>query len=174
MKILIFVLAILLFVSCGYEGTKEDIAEAEETVKERAVGFVNTFPDDKLYLGTEAAIKIVKDLDQARSNSDYDAMRPFLADTAMFYFADGRSASSADEFLKIIEADYDERESWTFDIAYSIDLNPETGGEHVQAGFTGTSIKESDTTKTYYQESYFIIEGKVITWNQYTQKEIIE
>ena len=171
MKNVIFVLSIVLFISCGTEEAKEAVAEAEAPAEERSIGFITTYPDDKLYLGTEAAIQLVKDLDQAWSNRDYDAMRPFLADTAKFSFADGRSATSADEFLKIIEADDDGSESWTFDIAYSIDLNPEIGGEHVQAGFTGTSIKESDTTKTYYHESYYIVEGKVISWNQYTQKE---
>ena len=160
----------LLFLSCANDDAKEAVAEEETAAKERSIGFLTTFPDDKLFLGTEAAIQIVKDLDKVWSSRDYEAMRPYLADTAKFYFADGRSATSSDDFLKIIEADYDESESWTFDIAYSVDLNPEIGGEHVQAGFTGISVKESDTTKTYYHESYYIIDGKVITWNQYTQK----
>ena len=171
MKKLIYVAAILLFVSCANDEAKEAVAEAEPPAKERSIGFITTFPDDKLFLGTEAAIQVVKDLDKAWSSRDYAAMRPFLADTAKFSFADGRSATSADEFLKIIEADYDGSESWTFNIAYSVDIDPEIGGEHVQAGFTGSSVEDSDTTKTYYHESYYIIKGKVITWNQYTQKE---
>ena len=171
MKNLIILLSMILFLSCANDGAKEAVVEEETVAKERSIGFITTFPDDKLFLGTEAAIQIVKDLDQAWSSRDYEAMRPYLADTAEFYFADGRSAESADDFLKIIEDDYDENDSWTFDIAYSVDLNPEIGGEHVQAGFTGINVVESDTTKTYYQESYYVVDGKVITWNQYTQKE---
>jgi hypothetical protein len=56
----------------------------------------------------------------------------------------------------------------TFDYACSVDPDPTRGGEHVQAGFTGTAVKDGVETKKYYHESYYIIEGKIVMWRQYT------
>jgi len=167
MKNLIYALAILLFVSCG---TQEAVEEAKTPAEERSIGFNTNLPDLKWHLGTEAAIQIVKDFDALWANNNYDAMLPMLADTAIFNFADGRKAASPTEFIEILKAD-ENSDPWTFNYAFSVDLDPEIGGEHVQAGFTGMEIKENDTTKTRYHESYYIIQGKIIMWNQYTQKD---
>ena len=100
---------------------------------------------------------------------DYVTLDTFFVDTACFAFGDGRSASTPAEFIEILKADDEESEdSWTFNYAYSVDLNPSDGGEHVQAGFTGTSIEDGKETKTSYHEWYYIIDGKVVMWRQYT------
>jgi len=154
--------ALLLIVSCNQV--------QEEPAKERAIGFNTFLPDLTWHLGTEGPIDLVKDLDAKWSNRDYEAMRSFFVDTAKFYFDDGKYAGSPDEFIKILEeGDEGSEDSWTFDYAFSVDLDPTMGGEHVQAGFTGTSVKDSITTRKKYHESYYIIEGKIVTWNQYTR-----
>ena len=137
--------------------------------EERSIGFFNAIPDTKWHLGTEEAIQIVKNLDKEWAAKNYGALENYFVDTARFYFADGREASSPEEFIELLKADDEGSENtWTFDYAFSVDLDPSKGGEHVQAGFEGTSVKDSVEAKTYYHESYYIIEGKVVTWNQFT------
>jgi hypothetical protein len=163
MKYLVFILTVLLFVSCNSEKT-------ESNSEERAIGFNTFLPDLKWHLGTEDAITIVKKLDSVWAKRDYEAMRIFLADTAKFYFPDGKVAKSPSEFINTLkEDDADTTNEWTFDYAYSVDLDPTRGGEHVQAGFTGTSVKDSVTTKKNYHESYYIIDGKIVMWTQNTR-----
>jgi len=161
MKNLVFTLAILLIISCNTK--KEEVAPAE-----RAIGFNTFLPELQWHLGNDDAIQIVKDMDVLWAKKDYEGMKQFFADTAKFYFPDGRVASTPDEFVEFLkEEDNDSDGTWTFDYAYSVDLDPSQGGEHVQAGFTGTSMKDSVTTKKRYHESYYIIQGKIVTWNQF-------
>ena len=137
--------------------------------KDRSIGFSTALPDHKFHLGTEAAIQVVKDLDKAWAKRDYKAMKRLFADTAKCFFSDGRVAKSSDEFVKIVEENFEGSEdNWTFDYVYSVDLDPSQGGEHVQAGFTGTSVKDGVTEKKSYHESYYVIEGKIVMWTQYT------
>ena len=168
MKCLMFLSSILLVVSCGT--TEPETTEVDTPQEERSIGFLVALPDSKWHLGQEDAIQIVKDLDDLWSNRDYAAMKTMFVDTASFYCGDGRTASSPDGFIEILMADDEESEdSWTFDYAFSVDLDPSTGGEHVQAGFTGTSVKDGVETNTRYHESYYIREGKIVWWNQFTQ-----
>jgi len=161
MKNLLFIAIITLAVSCTPKVT-------EPAVVERSIGFNTFLPEKKWHLGTDEAIQVVKDLDAAWSKLDYEAMKAFFADTAKFYFPDGRIATSPSQFVDFIQAeDAGSDVSWTFDYAYSVDLDPSMGGEHVQAGFTTTMVKESDTTMSRVHESYYIIEGKIVMWNQY-------
>jgi hypothetical protein len=97
-------------------------------------------------------------------------MKSFFADTAMVYFPDGRIAKSPDEFVDFLKADDEGSEdTWTFDYAFSVDLDPATGGEHVQAGFTGTSVKDGVTEMNRYHEWYYVVEGKIVTFRQFKQ-----
>jgi len=161
MKNLILITLAVVLVSCE---TKKPEAPPED----RSIGFLTAIPDAKWHLGTEAAIQTVKDFDKVWSARDYAAMKTFMVDTSRFTFADGTVANTPDEFLAILQAD-PSTVSWTFDIAYSVDLDPAQGGEHVQAGFTGTSTMDGVETKKHYMESYYIIQGKIIWWDQYTQ-----
>lgn len=160
MKNVLMFAAIALLVSCNSP-------ETESTVEDRSIGFNTELPELKWHLGTEDAVQIVKDLDKIWAASNYEAMKPFFSDTAVCYFEDGRIAKSGDEFVEILTADEDDS-SWTFDYAFSVDLDPTRGGEHVQAGFTGTEIKEGVTTKKRYHESYYIVDGKIVMWSQYS------
>ena len=174
MKNLLFVLLALTVLSCGNTEVKDVATDVAATPEERAIGFNTMLPELKWHLGTEEAIQIVKDIDKHWSERNYDAMRTLLADTAKFYFADGRIANSSDEFIEILEADYNPNDSWTFNGAFSVDLAPDEGGEHVQAAFKGIEVVDGDTTTTFYHESYYIIQGKLITWNQFTMKQLKE
>ncbi len=137
--------------------------------EERSIGFATALPDHKFHLGTEAAVQVVKDLDKAWAKKDFKAMQKFFVDTAKCYFADGRVAKSSSEFIEIEKASMEGYDvSWTFDYVYSVDLDPTRGGEHVQAGFTGTSVKDGVTAKKSYHESYYVIEGKIVMWSQFT------
>ncbi len=165
MKNVLFIAAIVLLASCTSGET--DSAQTETTPKDRAIGFNTLLPDAKFHLGTEEAIKIVKDLDKVWVTENYDAMRGFFADTAKFYFDDGNIASSADEFIGMMKEDNGEEHTWTLDYAYSVDLDPSRGGEHVQAGFSGTMVKDGVESKNKVHESYYVVEGKIVMWTQY-------
>ena len=172
MKNLLFALVALVVIACGTQSNQEDLATQMVAPQERAIGFNTNLPDLKWHLGTDDAIQVVKEIDKVWSSRNYDGMSAHLADTAQFYFADGRVAKSSAEFIEMLKADDNPNHSWTFDGAFSVDLNPEIGGEHVQAGFTGYEVADGDTTTTYYHESYYIIQGKLIMWNQFTQKKL--
>ena len=60
--------------------------------------------------------------------------------------------------------------SWSYNYAYSVDLDPEIGGEHVQAGFSITypATEDSEERVDYQHESYYVVDGKIITLNQYS------
>ena len=162
MKNVLMFAAIALLVSCNSP-------ETASTPEDRSIGFNTELPELKWHLGTEDAVQLVKDLDKLWAAENYEAMRPFLSDTAVCYFEDGRIANSGDEFIELLSADDDDSDvSWTFDYAFSVDLDPTRGGEHVQAGFTGTEIKEGVTTKKRYHESYYIVDGKIVMWSQYS------
>lgn len=168
MKKLLMIGAVALLASCAAPQEKE--APPPPPV-ERAIGFNTFLADKQWHLGTEEAIQLVKDLDKVWAEQDYDAMKTFFADTCKFYSPDGNVFNSPDEFIENMKAENEGAEfSWTFDYAYSVDLDPTMGGEHVQAGFTGTSMKDGVETKKRYHESYYIVQGKIVMWNQYAQE----
>lgn len=173
MKNLLFLAVLALLVSCNTTQTETsgtESSEMETAPDERAIGFNTMLPDLKFHLGTEEAVQVVKDLDEKWAAFDYEGMKSFFVDTAEFYFPDGRIAKSPDEFVEMLKEENEDEEdiSWTFDYAFSVDLDPTRGGEHVQAGFTGTSTKDGKEEKKYYHESYYVIDGKIVSWRQYT------
>jgi hypothetical protein len=159
--------ATLLLVSCGSTETNTDNSAS---VSDPSIGFNTMLPELKFHLGTEEAIKIVKELDAAWVARDYEKMKGFFADTAEFYFDDGKIANSPQEFIDKFKAEVEMTDeiSWTFDYAFSVDLDPSKGGEHVQAGFTGTTIAEGVESKKRFHESYYVVEGKIVMFTQYS------
>ena len=174
MKNLLLFSSLVLLVSCTTGGSDSTTAVDESSAKaeiSNAIGFNTTIPELKFHLGTEAAIEVVKDFDKLWAQDDYEAMRSFFADTAVMYFPDGKVAHSGDEAIAMIQAENeggDTDASWTFDYAYSVDLDPSRGGEHVQAGFTVTESKDGEKAKKKYHESYYIVEGKIVMLTQFT------
>ena len=165
MKNVLFLAAIVLLASCNSGETETN--KTDTTHEDRSIGFNTMLPELKFHLGTDAAVKVVRDLDKVWAEENYEAMRGFFVDTAKFYFNDGNVATSADEFIGMMKEDNGEEHTWTFDFAYSVDLDPTMGGEHVQAGFTGTMVKDGVETKNKGLESYYIIDGKIAMWTQY-------
>lgn len=161
----LFVLAVIAaMVSCNTAEPETKTVEVD-----RAIGFNTMLPDLQWHLGTEDAITLVKELDKVWAAQNYDEMGKFFADTAEFYFEDGRRASSPAEFVAILKKESEGADiSWTFDYAFSVDLDPTRGGEHVQAGFTGTGSSEEGESKKHYHESYYVVDGKIVMWRQYS------
>jgi hypothetical protein len=168
--LMIAVLGLMVACSSGGSGsTSTDKSSADSGSSEEGIGFNTMLPELKWHLGTEKAIQVVKDLDEKWAARNYEAMRDFFADTAICYFPDGRIAHSGDEFIEMVKVEdegYDV--SWTFDYAFSVDLDPARGGEHVQAGFTVTAVKDNIELKRYYHEWYYVVEGKIVMLKQYT------
>ena len=55
---------------------------------------------------------------------------------------------------------------WDLLRAFSVDIDPSRGGEHVHASLSG-NIADSLGVKRDYHEKYYVIDGKVVTWHQW-------
>ena len=173
MKQFLFFIAIAVLSACttgGGETAQSEESATKSVAKDRAIGFNTELPDLKWHLGTEKAIQVVKDFDKAWAAEDYDAMRSFFADTAEMVFPDGKVAKSGDEAIQMIkeEDDAEAEVSWTMDYAFSVDLDPTRGGEHVQAGYTVTTKSgDKEMTKRYHEWTY-VVDGKIVQYYQFT------
>ena len=93
-------------------------------------------------------------------------MREFISDTAKFYWPNGVIHNSADEFINAVSSSEVPENAWTLNGAFSIDIDPTIGGEHVHASISG-NIADSLGVKRDYHEKYYVIDGKVVTWHQW-------
>lgn len=137
---------------------------------ERSMGYTNWSDDGEEYnffLGTDQAVQVVKDLDKAWADRDYEKMREYLSDTATFYWPNGVIHKGPDEFISAISSNETPDNSWTLNGAFSIDLDPSRGGEHVHAAISG-NIPDSLGVKKDYHEKYYVVDGKVVWWHQWT------
>ena len=145
------------------------LLSCETNMPERAIGFV-TGENSELqwHLGTQDAIDVVTTVDELWNNQDYEAMRPYFADSVKVWRPNGVYTNTFDSFIESLGGG--SNVTWSYDYAFSVDLNPEVGGEHVQAGFTITypATEDSEERVDYQHESYYIVEGKNITLNQHS------
>ena len=136
---------------------------------ERAIGFV-TGENSELqwHLGTQDAIDVVTTVDELWNNQDYEGMRPYFADSVEVWRPNGFYTNTFDSFVESLGGG--SNVTWSYDYAFSVDLNPEVGGEHVQAGFTITypATEDSEERVNYQHESYYIVDGKIITLRQHS------
>jgi len=135
---------------------------------ERAIGFVTgDNAEMQWHLGTQDAIDIVSTVDGLWAAEDYEGMRPYFADSLVFNSYDGSTTNTFDEFVEAMTSQ--PSVSWTYDYAFSVDLNPSIGGEHVQAGFTVTypATEDSGERVNRNHESYYVVDGKIISLTQY-------
>ena len=136
---------------------------------ERAIGFV-TGENSELqwHLGTQEAIDVVTTVDELWNNQDYEGMRPYFADSVEVWRPNGFYTNTFDSFVESLGGG--SNVTWSYDYAFSVDLNPEVGGEHVQAGFTITypATEDSEERVNYQHESYYIVDGKIITLRQHS------
>ena len=105
---------------------------------QRSIGFHSNdeLKEFKWHLGTQGPIDLVKAFDKAWVARDYAAMKNYFVDTLRITTYKGMVFTSFEDFQKNVTEDT--TGGWTFDRAYSVDLNPALGGEHVQAFLTPT------------------------------------
>ena len=145
------------------------LLSCETNMPERAIGFV-TGENSELqwHLGTQDAIDVVTTVDELWNNQDYEGMRPYFADSVEVWRPNGFYTNTFDSFVESLGGG--SNVTWSYDYAFSVDLNPEVGGEHVQAGFTITypATEDSEERVNYQHESYYIVDGKIITLRQHS------
>ena len=94
-------------------------------------------------------------------------MRPYFADSVEVIRPNGSYTNTFDSFIESISSG--DSVTWSYNYAFSVDLDPSIGGEHVQAGFSvdypATEDREEYTT--LHHESYYVVDGKIITLRQY-------
>lgn len=139
-----------------------------------SVGFVSAeqFEGFEWHIGTDEFVKLVTDLDEAWKVYDFEEMSPFFSDTVNIITYDGLEFDSFEAFAENIEQDPNEYK-WELTSVYSVDLNPETGGEHVHANFAIESTDPSGDIDSYFlHEHYYIIDGKIIWLHQYKRDNL--
>ena len=145
------------------------LSSCNTNTPERTIGFV-TGDNAELqwHLGTKEAIEVVTSVDALWKNQDYEGMRPYFADSVKVLRPNGTYTNSFDSFIESLSDG--SNVSWTYNYAFSVDLDPEVGGEHVQAGFSITypATEDSEERIDYQHESYYVVDGKIITLRQYS------
>jgi hypothetical protein len=144
------------------------LAGCESNMTERSIGFVTgDNSDTKWHLGTQDAIDIVSTVDELWANQDYEGMRPYFADSVEVIRPNGSYTITFDDFVEAISSG--DSATWTYNYAFSVDLDPTIGGEHVQAGFSVDypATDDSEEYTTLHHESYYVVNGKIITLRQY-------
>ena len=169
MKNLFYLLAITtLFFSCENQ--------------DKSVGFTNWTDDGtqyKYHLGTEASVNIVKSFDKVVVEKNYEELRTIFSDTAVITYQNGYDSSlqdfidmnlGRDSMLLATNATL----KWDLQRAFSVDLDPKSGGEHVCASYLAKYQGEEETNTFNANLWFYIIDGKIITVNQYKQDIIDE
>ena len=160
MRKLLLAVPVLLTMGCAQ---KEKAPKASN-------GF-GPYEGQTVYLGDNATVEVFKAIDAAWADRDYTTMKTMIQDGGMFVFEDGYTASTAQEFVDKIEAEYQEslekEEEWGWKTDYAFAAYPKGSddpkatnqeGQWVNAQFTG-----NDGT---YIEWYQIVGGKLKMWYQ--------
>ena len=148
---------------------------------ERSVGMTawEDVEDMKWHIGTQSAVDVAKAMDAAWQARNYEEMRTYISDTATLTASNGYTFESVDAFIESRKANDSVRDSngstfeWSFTNLFSVDLDPTTGGEHVHADYFGTYTEDGKADNFRVMNRYYIIDGKIVMWNSYSQ-EIIE
>ena len=146
------------------------LSGCESNISDKSIGFVaGENSDAKWHLGTQEAIDIVNIVDELWTNQDYESMRQYFADSVEVWRPNGDYTNTFNSFIESISSG-DNNATWSYNYAFSVDLDPSIGGEHVQAGFQVT-YPASDDKEEYtdlQHESYYVVDGKIITLRQYS------
>ncbi len=144
---------------------------------DRSVGFTNWSDDGtqlKFHLGTENSISVVKKFDKLIQEKNYDQMKELFSDTAKFKYHDGVE-NNLKQFIDLnIKRDSslianNETLTWEPQNAFSVDLDPKTGGEHVNMMYLATYENLESKSKFYANLWFYVINGKIVRVNQYNQ-----
>jgi len=136
---------------------------------ERSIGFVTgDNSESQWHLGTQSAIDIVNTVDELWVNQDYEGMRPYFADSVEVIRPNGSTTNNFDSFVESFSTG--DNATWSYNYAFSVDLDPSIGGEHVHAGFVITYPATDDRAEytNFQHESYYVLDGKIITIRQYS------
>ena len=143
----------------------------EKNCESETNGFT-TNEGQTIMMGSQSSVDVFKAMDKAWGDRDYDLLKSFIADGSNLRFENGKTATNGDEFVAIIESEYqtsltEENNEWGWENTYAFSIkptNPEGSdfpnnkGEWVSAGFNGSD--------GFYMEWYQIENGKIITWTQ--------
>ena len=122
-------------------------------------------------------------IDKAWASLDLETVKSYISDDAVMKFADGKVAIGGDEFVEMIqqeveqwgEAEYVWTTDYKFSLATTSDNDDSTNvdqGDWVNAQFTQELETPVDGNKrNVYYEFYHIIDGKVVSWNQFKRGE---
>ena len=149
---------------------------------ERSVGMTNWTDDGtefKFHLGTEQSIDIVKKWDELQNNGDWEGALELFADTATVTYQNGQkvAASEMTEMARKRDSNYKANNvdySWTLQGAFSVDLDPTRGGEHVHADYVMNYDDGENKAGVNTVLRFYIIDGKIVTVNQFNQSIIME
>ena len=149
---------------------------------ERSIGMTNWTDDGtefKFYLGTEKAIDVVRSWDKLQSEGKWEESLELFADTATVTYQNGQTVKASemtemarkrDSNMKANNVDY----GWTLQGAFSVDLDPTRGGEHVSVTYSGKYEDENGKDTWNSINRYYVIDGKVVWWNTFNQDIIDE
>ena len=181
MKNLKILFGLLILALISYSCNNSAVQRMMEEDPERAVGMSAWagVEDMKWHIGTQDAVDVAKNMDSAWKASDWETMRTYISDTAKITATNGYTFTSPDDFIESRKrqdsaitsngATFD----WEFTNLFSVDLDPTTGGEHVHADYYGMYTKDGKEDNFRVMNRYYIIDGKIVVWNSYSQ-EIIE
>ncbi len=149
---------------------------------ERSIG-MTTWSDDgtefKFYLGTEQAIDVVRNWDKLQSEGKWVESLELFVDTATVTYQTGQTVKASemtemarkrDSNMKANNIDY----GWTLQGAFSVDLDPTRGGEHVYADYLMNYDDGNERGAVNAELRFYIIDGKIVTVNQFNQGVITE
>ena len=145
------------------------LSGCESNISDKSIGFVaGENSDAKWHLGTQEAIDIVNIVDELWTNQDYESMRQYFADSVEVWRPNGNYTNTLDSFIESISSG--DNATWSYNYAFSVDLDPSIGGEHVQAGFQVTypASEDKEEYTDIQHESYYVVDGKIITLRQYS------
>ena len=144
---------------------------------ERSVGFTSLSDDGtelKFHLGTEASISVVKKFDQLLQEKNYAELNQIFSDTAQFIYQSG-VRNNLTEFISMnIRRDSsfaanNETLKWEPQNAFSVDLDPSSGGEHVNMMYLATYESPETKSQFYANLWLYVLNGKIVRVNQYNQ-----
>ena len=150
-------------------------------MNQTSVGISNWSDDGKVYkwhLGSESAVDVAANVDNAMKDKDYTLLRNFLSDTVRITSSNG-TIYDVDSFInRRIEIDsiLESRNAtlnWEYSNIFTVDLDPTRGGEHVHVNYSGKYEDENGADTWNAINRYYVIDGKVVWWDTYAQ-EIID
>ena len=143
----------------------------------KSIGMTNWSDDGKEYkfhLGTEEAIDVVRKYDELLTAKDWEGALELFADTATVTYHNGVKVSPSNmlEMARVRDSNYVANNvdySWTLQGAFSVDLDPSRGGEHVNANYLMNYDDGENTAAVNAILRFYVIEDKIIWINQFNQ-----